>query len=251
MPQQRGLRQRDALSPILFTLALKLFLHALVFDAIFQSYRLSFSTSNRLHAIKYLAYADDVTSSRPTLICHVLGKKRSHLLSIRCKDIIRDLEIIGAKCLHIWVVMESELYWPYRTLKMNNQHCATSTWPIAMDWWWYHIYWLANMDATRPLETWKDWTRLVENMSKEKELTVHEIYRLILDSLHTVSQSSDISSCNQKFAGRCLDYHYTHQSAFIHDLEKNLLLQTEGENWCCHQRQILSANFEERYSSFQ
>lgn len=46
----------------------------------------------------------------------VHGKKHLHLLSIRSKDTIRDLEIIGEKRLHIWAVMENELYRPYLTI---------------------------------------------------------------------------------------------------------------------------------------
>jgi hypothetical protein len=67
-------------------------------------------------------------------------------------------------------------------------------------------------------------------MSKEKFITAHERYKLVLDVFHTVSQISGLATIIQKFAGRCLDYHYAHRSAFINDLEVNLSLQTEGED---------------------
>jgi hypothetical protein len=80
-----------------------------------------------------------------------------------------------------------------------------------------------------PLKSWTDRTQFIENMAKEKDITAHVRYKLVLDTFHTVSQMSGVAAVIQIFAGRCLDYHYAHQSAFINDLEVNLSVQTEGE----------------------
>jgi hypothetical protein len=63
-------------------------------------------------------FLESETENMVEHLVHIHGKKHSHLLSIRSKFTIRDLEIIGEKRLHIWAVMESELYRPYLIYSM-------------------------------------------------------------------------------------------------------------------------------------
>ena len=59
-PKQRGLRQGDPLSPILFNLAFEPFLNQLLYDSELQGHRMSYALPATLPSVKYLAYADDV-----------------------------------------------------------------------------------------------------------------------------------------------------------------------------------------------
>jgi hypothetical protein len=99
--------------------------------------------------------------------------------------------------------------------------------------------WSSDDDATHtglptwllgaPLDSWTDRTRLIENVEKGKDITTYEIYKLILDAFHTVSQTAGTATIIQQFAGRCLDITMRTKLSSSMIWKINLSLQTEGE----------------------